>query len=319
MDNEYLLSICIPTYNRAEKLKQCLSNIADDYNENSFDDIEIIISDNCSEDETLLIVDVFKNILPIKYYRQNENIGVTRNVVFLGNTAKGKFIWHIADDDIVNPGVITKVIQILQDNKDINSIFINYRTLSWGMWYSGESGLIKNGKQFILNNFEKLRGGFMFLTANVLLRDRLVDLYKKINIYNPRMLAISIIFPIVSIGNGPFYILDGENIVNNDLTVSWSQKKKEVAVRDRFECIECLEQFGYSRKEVIALCKKLFVREKYKITKALHEQKFEDYESFKSNRVYLKNLLGQVFELYERAYIIVPLREKMKTIYKKLK
>ena len=66
-----LLSICIPTYNRSECLAQTVESII---NSNSFDNrVEIVISDNCSTDDTEQVCRNYTNMYSnIKYYRQLE-------------------------------------------------------------------------------------------------------------------------------------------------------------------------------------------------------------------------------------------------------
>lgn len=68
-----LLSICIPTYNRATVLEKALRNYVDD---KDFDnDVEIVISDNASTDSTPLVCQSFASKYDnIKYYRNEENV-----------------------------------------------------------------------------------------------------------------------------------------------------------------------------------------------------------------------------------------------------
>ncbi|PQA90537.1 Glycosyltransferase involved in cell wall bisynthesis [Chryseobacterium piscicola] len=70
MDKQKLLSICIPTYNRADILNRTLRSLTTnpDYNP---DLIEIVISDNCSTDNTKEVVAMYPDI---KYYCNDENI-----------------------------------------------------------------------------------------------------------------------------------------------------------------------------------------------------------------------------------------------------
>lgn len=69
---ELLLSICIPTYNRASILVQTLENITSDPD---FDDeVEVIISDNASTDHTAEAVKPFLTHPNIHYYRNEENV-----------------------------------------------------------------------------------------------------------------------------------------------------------------------------------------------------------------------------------------------------
>lgn len=71
MKKEFLLSICIPTYNRAPVLEKMLKSIVDQLD----DEIEIVISDNCSTDNTEAVckkyAEKFENIM---YYRNEVNI-----------------------------------------------------------------------------------------------------------------------------------------------------------------------------------------------------------------------------------------------------
>lgn len=75
MDKEqYLVSICIPTYNRAPYLKRCLDSLVCQP-EFLKENVEIVISDNASSDQTAQIVSLYsKKYRNIKYYCNNENI-----------------------------------------------------------------------------------------------------------------------------------------------------------------------------------------------------------------------------------------------------
>jgi glycosyltransferase involved in cell wall biosynthesis len=76
-----LLSICIPTYNREKYLQECLESIVHQEGFN-INDIEIVISDNASQDGTTKLVESFKQKYPnIQYFRNAENIGAIRNVL----------------------------------------------------------------------------------------------------------------------------------------------------------------------------------------------------------------------------------------------
>ena len=57
-DVKPLLSICIPTYNRSGYLEQCLESIV---HQERFDEIEVIISDNCSTDDTEAVCKKYKS------------------------------------------------------------------------------------------------------------------------------------------------------------------------------------------------------------------------------------------------------------------
>ena len=87
-----LLSICIPTFNRQKKLKLMLDSI------NSNTDVEIIICDDGSTDETQKIVDSFTDRLKIKYIYQ-KNLGVSAAILNAYNQASGKYLIKMDSDD----------------------------------------------------------------------------------------------------------------------------------------------------------------------------------------------------------------------------
>ena len=75
MQSQPSLSICIPTYNRADILKKALESICSDPAFLTTKEIEVVISDNASTDRTRLVSQYFVNNYPGKviYHRNEEN------------------------------------------------------------------------------------------------------------------------------------------------------------------------------------------------------------------------------------------------------
>lgn len=96
MDKKPFFSVVIPTYNRASDLQFALYCIL----QQSFSDFEIIISDNCSSDNTRVIVGELKD-KRIRYFRNKENIGAILNYKKAIKHAKGEYIFLHGDDDFV--------------------------------------------------------------------------------------------------------------------------------------------------------------------------------------------------------------------------
>lgn len=95
-EKKYLVSICIPTYNRASYLKKCLDSIVGQ-SEFLKGDVEIVISDNCSTDHTEKVVQGYKEKYSnIQYYRNEENI---RDKNFPRCLMKGKGILRKLSND----------------------------------------------------------------------------------------------------------------------------------------------------------------------------------------------------------------------------
>ena len=92
-----LVSVGIPTYNRPEGLRRTLECITGQ----TYRNLEIIISDNCSQgDQTRTVAaDFIKNDSRIRYYRQEMNMGPTFNFQFVLGQATGEYFMWAADDD----------------------------------------------------------------------------------------------------------------------------------------------------------------------------------------------------------------------------
>lgn len=120
-----LLSICIPTYNGGEKLRVTLIAIFKALKENL--DIEVIVSDNCSTDNTQDVLACFSDKSQIRIYRNEKNLGFNRNLFLLiDKYANGKYCWVIGDDDFIDEGSLLYISNILQ-NECIEYLSVNYR------------------------------------------------------------------------------------------------------------------------------------------------------------------------------------------------
>lgn len=112
-----LLSICIPTYNRANCLKDCLESIVSQCRDNAASQqIEVVISDNASTDNTKEIVSEFQNkFTNLKYFRNNENIGFDRNFSNVVEKSSGVYCLTIGDDDSFFDGSIPFLLKSIEN------------------------------------------------------------------------------------------------------------------------------------------------------------------------------------------------------------
>lgn len=122
-----ILSLCIPTYNRADILRNNLEIISKQLNENRTNEVEIIVSDNCSPDNTQEVVANMQKLgLPIEYNRNAENIGADGNFLKSMNIASGKYVYLLGDDDFFAPNAIGRLLEILRDH-DYGLVYIDTR------------------------------------------------------------------------------------------------------------------------------------------------------------------------------------------------
>ena len=112
-----ILSLCIPIYNREHFLRLQLSRYLED-KELFESEVELIISDNCSQDNLEAICVDFKNQgLNLKYKRQEMNIGPDGNFLWCFQNATGKYVWLLGSDDIPITGLLRKLLVQLKDGE----------------------------------------------------------------------------------------------------------------------------------------------------------------------------------------------------------
>ena len=172
-----LLTIAIPTYNRAALLDKQLAWLAIAIK--GFEsECEIVISDNCSTDNTPGVVkkwqSVFSNTVFIAN-RNRENIGLMPNIGFCLQTASSKYVWTVGDDDPIQERTLAHVVNTIKKNPSLNLMFLNCcgrdhhtNKILVKHWFASDSDeIITNSKpvfeQYLQNSF----GGVLFMTATI--------------------------------------------------------------------------------------------------------------------------------------------------------
>lgn len=117
--NRPMLSICIPTYNRREFLKVCLESITSQFeNVEIKNKVEIVISDNGSEDGTESLVKQFQEqFTNIRYIKSQKNMGFDFNVLQVVQNATGQYCWLLGDDDALFEKSLIFLLPLLEENK----------------------------------------------------------------------------------------------------------------------------------------------------------------------------------------------------------
>jgi glycosyltransferase involved in cell wall biosynthesis len=113
------VSVVIPAYNSAKYLPETIESIISQ----SFKDIEIIIIDDASTDNTSDIIARI-NSSDIRYFRLEANHGGPSRPRNVGiQKAKGEFIAFCDSDDLFVPGRLSTAIKFLRNNPDIGMVF----------------------------------------------------------------------------------------------------------------------------------------------------------------------------------------------------
>ena len=139
------LTIYIPTYNRLEKLKNCLKCIK--YDIKGYEDkVCVYVSNNGSTDGTKEYLD---SLGWVKKRHNEVNLGAAKNFIHAYDLPfESKFVWIIGDDDYVIPGTIKDLVQ--RTKYDVDFIFCNTMAFSpedeqkiWDSWPEVPEGAIK--------------------------------------------------------------------------------------------------------------------------------------------------------------------------------
>ena len=110
MSKKPLLSFCIPTYNRADNIVACVRHIL----EYPGDDIEVVISDNASPDDTIARLSAISDTR-LRVCRNQTNIGPGGNYIVALEAGAGCFSLLLSDEDRIHVDRLDEALQFLRD------------------------------------------------------------------------------------------------------------------------------------------------------------------------------------------------------------
>ena len=118
------VTIAIPTFNRAAKtLPETLQSALDQ----TYGNVEIIVSDNCSTDDTEDVVRRFGR--SVQYVRQAENLGLNGNLNQCIDRATGDYVLLLHDDDLIDPDFVESCITAVAGSRSVGLIRTGIRII----------------------------------------------------------------------------------------------------------------------------------------------------------------------------------------------
>ena len=123
--NRVVLSFCIPTYNRVESIVKSVSAILSIPDK----DIEIVVLDNGSTDDTLNSLRLIKD-KRLVIYENKENKGALFNMVNVLNKGTGLFLVYLTDQDAVDSGEIARFKNFLLSQKGLAAGYCKFNSNS---------------------------------------------------------------------------------------------------------------------------------------------------------------------------------------------
>lgn len=101
-------SVVIPTRNRAHLLRNAIQSALDQ----TFDDYEIIVSNNSSRDDTEEVAGEFASS-GVRYVRTDRTLSMPDHWEFALDHARGRYVTYLCDDDALSPGALETVSDVI--------------------------------------------------------------------------------------------------------------------------------------------------------------------------------------------------------------
>lgn len=179
-----LVFIGMPVYNGAPHLRNAIESIL----KQSFSDWIMLISDNCSDDETETICKEFiRTDSRIKYYRQKQNIGAAGNFQYVLDRADLPYFMWAAADDIWEPEFLASCVRILENDSKCGMAFCNIVNIdTYGRIIREYPDLSRfSGENQLFNRCKYLLDPEIMGKANLIYSVYRLELCKKVWKHNP--------------------------------------------------------------------------------------------------------------------------------------
>ncbi len=115
------VSVIIPTYNYGEFIGDAIDSVLNQ----TYKDYEIIIVDDGSTDNTIEILEEYRDKADIRYfYQENKGPAAARNLGVKKST--GKYISFLDADDVYVPEKLEEQVDILNNNKKVGLVYSDF-------------------------------------------------------------------------------------------------------------------------------------------------------------------------------------------------
>ena len=187
-----LVSIGIPTYNKSNYLKEAIQSVLNQ----TYQNYEIVIVDDCSTDNTKEIVESFKD-KRIQYYKLENNLRPPRSWNECVKFSKGKFFAILPHDDFYEPDFIKKTIQEFEENGEVGFVQCAYTAVDSERSFLEHRKLIDKKKYMIGEDAIFIQIDKLYCNpASIMFRKKTIieKGYWKINFWDDWALILSIAY-----------------------------------------------------------------------------------------------------------------------------
>ena len=176
MDPEPLVSICIPTYNRAGMIHKAIESAL----AQTYENIEVIVVDNASTDNTASVAASYAD-KRLKYVKNDRNLGLFGNFNRCVEEASGAYVHILHSDDYIDPDFTASCMAFFRTHPSVVLTTTGARIVGPG----GESDISYSKTDFLLaapEGFRRLLAERSFIVCpSVMIRS---DMYREAGLYN---------------------------------------------------------------------------------------------------------------------------------------
>lgn len=116
MSQTPFVSVCVPTYNYARFLPDCIESVL----AQTVDDWELVICDDCSTDDTYKIVQEYANRdSRIQYFRNEARLGMNGNIKKAAELGRGRYLKMLCSDDWLASDCLKQFCELMERNPHV--------------------------------------------------------------------------------------------------------------------------------------------------------------------------------------------------------
>jgi glycosyltransferase involved in cell wall biosynthesis len=169
-----LLTIAIPVYNSEKYIQKTLTSVLNQFEQTHTSQIQIVIVDNGSSDQTLAVIEKMVFPCDIKVIKNLVNRGRDFSFDKCGLESDGKYIWFLGSQDVLLPNSLKIVLEVLSEKKYTN-ILMNFSVeneINPDLNRANHYSLFTDKHMFSPYLFyRRLGGGALAMSANIILKD----------------------------------------------------------------------------------------------------------------------------------------------------
>lgn len=116
-----LVSVVITSYNYAEYICTAIDSVLTQ----DYENLEVVVTDNRSTDDTLTVLERYRDDPRVRINVNAENIGITRNINVGVSLAKGEFLVVLSADDWLMPGYVRRLVGLAETYPEAGLVYAN--------------------------------------------------------------------------------------------------------------------------------------------------------------------------------------------------